>query len=105
MILAVITFIAVFVAIVMIHELGHYVFAKVFDVQVLEFAIGFGPAIWKRRGRETVFRINIFPIGGYVRLAGENPYEEGEWKEGKGFYDKPAYQRLLISFAGHSFRY
>ncbi len=101
--MALFVFLIVFVGVVLVHELGHYVFAKTFNVQVLEFAIGFGPALWRKRGRETTFRINAFPFGGYVKLAGENPYEEGEWEEGKGFYDKPAYQRLLIALAGPVF--
>ncbi len=101
--MAAVVFIVVFVGIVVVHEFGHYIFAKMFDVQVLEFAIGFGPAIYRKRGKETAFRINIFPLGGYVRLAGENPYDGGNWEEGRGFYDKPAWQRFFISFAGPLF--
>ncbi len=101
--MTVVVFILVFVGIVVVHEFGHYLFARMFGVQVLEFAIGFGPAIYKKKGRETTFRVNIFPLGGYVRLAGENPYDEGDWEDGKGFYDKPAWQRFFISFAGPLF--
>jgi len=56
--------------VISIHEVGHYVFAKLFKVRVLEFALGFGPKIYERKGKETSFRVNVFPIGGYVRLAG-----------------------------------
>ncbi len=99
---AIISFIVVFMAIVVVHELGHFVFAKIFDVEVLEFSIGFGPALWKRRGRDTVFSIRAIPFGGYVRLAGENP-EDSEGQEGRRFYDKKAWQRLLIAFGGPLF--
>ncbi len=101
--MVVLVFLAVFVGVVLVHEFGHYIFAKLFGVQVLEFAIGFGPAVYRKKGKETDFRVNVFPLGGYVRLAGENPYEGGNWEEGKGFYDKPAWQRFFISFAGPAF--
>ncbi len=97
------TFVLVFVGIVVIHEFGHFLFAKIFGVRVLEFAIGFGPAIYKKAGKETLFRINVFPLGGYVRLSGENPEDIEEGDEGKRFYDKPAWQRLLIALAGPVF--
>ncbi len=96
-------FVAVFMGIVLVHEFGHYIFAKVFDVRVLEFAVGFGPAIWKKKGKDTVFRINVFPFGGYVRLSGENPEEMSEEDAGRRFYDKPAWQRLLIALGGPLF--
>ncbi len=98
----IVAFLVVFMGVVLVHELGHFAFAKIFGVEVLEFAIGFGPALYVKKGKETKFRINVFPFGGYVRLSGENPYEE-EGSEGRRFYDKPAWQRLLIALAGPIF--
>ncbi len=99
----ILTFLVVFVGIVVIHELGHFIFARLFGVRVLEFAIGFGPAVYVKKGPKTAFRVNLIPLGGYVKLAGENPYEEYEEDiEGK-FYEKPAWQRLLIALAGPVF--
>ncbi len=94
----------IFTGIISVHELGHYLFAKLFGVKVLEFAFGFGPKIFAIKGKETTFRFNLIPFGGYVKLLGE---EEGvvveEEDVGRRYYDKPAFQRLLISFAGPLF--
>jgi len=98
-IIYVLAFIAVFMFVVIVHEFGHFLFAKIFGVDVLEFAIGFGPVIYKRKIGKTLLRINIIPFGGYVRLKGEQLDEEGE----SSLYSKPAWQRLLISFAGPLF--
>ncbi|QTA38252.1 site-2 protease family protein [Thermosipho ferrireducens] len=94
-----VAFIIVFMVVVIVHELGHFIFAKLFSVKVLEFAIGFGSAIWKKKIKGTLLRINIVPFGGYVRLKGEDITEEGE----DSLYSKPAWQRLLIAFAGPLF--
>jgi len=97
-------FILIFTGIVSVHELGHYLFAKLFKVKVLEFAFGFGPKVQAIKGKETVFRFNLIPFGGYVKLLGEEETEEvGEEDIGRRYYDKPAFQRLLISFAGPLF--
>jgi regulator of sigma E protease len=58
---------------VFVHELGHFLVAKYFKVGVLEFAIGFGKKIWKRRIGETTYAIGIIPLGGYVRMVGDDP--------------------------------
>ncbi len=100
--MSVIYFIIILIGIISVHEFGHFIFARIFGVDVLEFAIGFGPKLYEKRGRKTSFRVNAIPIGGYVKLAGEDPTEEQ--KEGiVGLYSKPAWQRLLIFFAGPLF--
>ncbi|WP_172799328.1 MULTISPECIES: M50 family metallopeptidase [unclassified Thermosipho (in: thermotogales)] len=98
-ILTFVSFVLVFMFVVVVHEFGHFLFAKIFKVGVLEFSIGFGPALFKKKFKETLFRINIIPFGGYVRLKGEDFDEEVE----DGLYAKPAWQRLLIAFAGPLF--
>ena len=87
---------------VFIHELGHFLFAKHFGVHVYEFAIGMGPRIFKfnRKGDETTYAIRLFPIGGFVQMAGEEIDENTDVPKEKQLNGKPAYQRLLIMVAG-----
>ena len=69
----VIAFILIFGSLVFFHELGHFVFAKRAGILCREFAIGFGPKILSFRKGETLYTIRLLPIGGYVRMAGEDP--------------------------------
>ena len=72
----ILTFIIVFSVVVVIHELGHFYFAKRAGILVREFAIGMGPKIFSHQGKDgTAYTIRALPIGGYVRMAG---YEEEE---------------------------
>ena len=108
MILTIISFALIFTAIVVIHELGHFLFARLFKVRILAFGIGFGPAIYKKKTASGMdFKINLFPLGGYVRMDGEDPTEIDESvsaEKRKGFYySKTAWQRFLIALAGPAF--
>src|SRR3989339_1176752 len=67
-----IVFILVLGVIILIHELGHFFFAKRANILCHEFAIGMGPAIWQKRNGETIYSIRAIPIGGYVSMAGES---------------------------------
>ncbi len=78
--LSIIWFLIVISVIVIVHEFGHFLFAKLFKTKVEEFAIGFGPAIFKIAGKETLFRFNCIPLGGYVRLGGEEIFDEEDKK-------------------------
>lgn len=69
----VIAFIVIFGALVFFHELGHFVFAKRAGILCREFAIGFGPKIFSHKKGETIYTIRLLPIGGFVRMAGEDP--------------------------------
>lgn len=73
---AVIAFLFVFSVIVIIHEFGHYYFAKKAGILVREFAIGMGPKIFQVRKGETVYTLRLLPIGGYVRMAGHDEDEQ-----------------------------
>jgi regulator of sigma E protease len=84
---------------ILLHELGHYLMARLFDVKVEAFSFGFGPRLFGRRRGETDFRVCAFPMGGYVKMAGEQPGEEGA-ADPRAFPSKPRWQRLLIIFAG-----
>lgn len=98
----VVAFIVVIGVLVFIHEGGHFLAAKWVRVWVHEFAIGFGPAVWKRRRGETLYAIRIFPLGGYVRLAGEEVgrEEDAEVPPDRLFTAKPAWARIFIVLAG-----
>lgn len=69
----VIAFIVIFGALVFFHELGHFVFAKRAGILCREFAIGFGPKVFSFKKGETIYTIRLLPIGGFVRMAGEDP--------------------------------
>ncbi len=82
---------------IVIHELGHYVVARCCDVHIEAFSIGFGPKLFHWQRGETEFRICCLPVGGYVRMAGEQPADS---PDPRGFNVKPRWQRLLIVLAG-----
>ncbi|MBU1220264.1 site-2 protease family protein [Myxococcota bacterium] len=60
---------------VFLHELGHFLTAKAFNVKVTAFSLGFGPSLWKRKWGETEYRLSLVPLGGYVSMIGEDPNE------------------------------
>src|SRR3954468_10811439 len=65
-------FIIILVPLVVFHEFGHFVFARIFGVKAEIFSVGFGPKLWSRKKGETEFRISAIPMGGYVKLLGED---------------------------------
>lgn len=83
----ILVFILVLSVLVFVHELGHFLFAKRAGILVREFAIGFGPKVFSRKKGETIYSIRILPLGGYVRMAGEDP-EVIEIKTGTYVYAK-----------------
>lgn len=74
--MGIIYFVLVLGVIVLVHEIGHLVSAKLFGVYCYEFAIGMGPKIFSIKGKETVYSLRLFPIGGYVKMAGETEEEK-----------------------------
>ena len=82
--------------VIMFHELGHFLFAKLFKVKVNEFSIGMGPAIFKKKKGDTEYAVRILPIGGYVSMEGEDENSEDE----RAFNNKPLWQRIIIVAAG-----
>lgn len=97
----VVYFIGLVGALVFVHELGHFAFAKAFGVEVQRFSIGFGPRIAGFRFGETEYIIAAFPLGGYVRMLGENPHDVvPKAKRGRSFQGQPVAQRMLIVLAG-----
>lgn len=95
-----------------IHELGHFLFARLFGVKVESFSIGFGPAIFKWKGKDdTIYQIAAIPLGGYVKMYGEDSMTEpvqgkvdkGVFNDPRSFHSKPNWQKMLIAFAGPLF--
>ncbi len=81
------------------HESGHFMFAKLFRVKVLVFSFGFGKRLFGFRKGDTDYRVSLIPLGGYVRMAGDNP-EENTAGSPDEFLSKPKWQRFLILVAG-----
>lgn len=101
---SIISAIIVLGVLIFVHELGHFLFAKLFDVGVEKFSLGFGTKIVGFRKGETEYLISAFPLGGYVKMIGENA--EGELSEAdqaRSFAAKPPLQRIAIVAAGPVF--
>jgi len=84
---------------ILIHELGHFIAAKYFGVRVETFSIGFGKRLIGWRKGDTDYRISALPLGGYVKMSGENPMEARTGDPGE-FLSHPRWQRFIIAIAG-----
>lgn len=85
---------------VFVHELGHFLVAKWLGVRVLSFSMGMGPRLLGFRIGETDYRLSLLPIGGFVRMAGENPEGQDRSGDPAEFLEKPWWGRALITAAG-----
>jgi regulator of sigma E protease len=101
----VVSFILVLGLLIFVHELGHFIFAKLFKVKVLKFSLGFGPKLIGKTYGETEYLISAFPLGGYVKMFGENPDEQEVAIEDQrgSFAHKSVWQRFFIVLAGPIF--
>ena len=88
--------ILIFGVLIAVHEFGHFSAAKLCGVKVNEFAVGMGPAIWKKQKGETLYALRAIPFGGYCAMEGE----DGESDEPRAFTNAPILKRLLILVAG-----
>src|SRR5262249_44929988 len=86
---------------ILIHEFGHYATAKLLGVRVEQFAIGFGKRLIGFRKGETDYRINAIPLGGYVKMSGENPMDV-RTNDPAEFLSHPRWHRFIIAIAGPS---
>ena len=95
----VLSVIFVFGTVVIIHELGHFAVAKLLKIRVEAFAVGFGPRLFGFRKGETDYKVCAIPLGGYVKMKGENPGEDltGGIEE---FLSRPKWQRFLVAIMG-----
>ena len=81
---------------ILIHETGHFLVAKAFNVKIKQFAIGFGPTIWKKQGKETSYELKAIPMGGFVNMLGEEEPVEDD----RAYNKKSIPQRICILLAG-----
>jgi len=100
-----VSFVVVLGILIIVHELGHFFMARLAGVGVERFSVGFGPVLWRYRGKETEYCLSAIPMGGYVKMMGddENPLEGGKASTvdpAKAFNNKPLLSRFLIVFAG-----
>lgn len=96
MVLTTISAIVIFLVLVLIHEFGHFIVSKLCGVKVHEFAVGMGPAVWKKQRGETLYSLRIVPIGGYCKLEGEDEASD----DPRAFGSKTPLQRIAILAAG-----
>ncbi len=92
---------------ILFHELGHFIVAKLFGVKVLKFSLGFGPKLFGKKIGETEYVVSAIPFGGYVKMLGEGIDEEDEpipvWEEHRAFNNQPILRRMAIVAAGPIF--
>jgi regulator of sigma E protease len=89
---------------ILVHEFGHFMVARIFNIKVLVFSIGFGKKLVRYVKGDTEYAISIVPMGGYVKLLGESPDEEvAEEDKARSFSHKPPYVRILVAMAGPLF--
>ncbi len=110
MLLTIIVFLVILTVLVLIHELGHFITAKIFGIKVEEFGLGFPPRVFGKKKGETLYSINALPIGGFVKLYGEDDAGGGKISKGKkiekdpdldrAFFAKPIWQRIVVVTAG-----
>ncbi len=88
--------------IIFVHEFGHFIFAKITGVYVYEFALGMGPKLFSKKGKETEYTLRVIPIGGFCQLAGEDIEDDDLKKvpEDRRLQSKSCFKRFLIMFFG-----
>ncbi len=98
----IIIFFIILLVLVLVHEFGHFYSAKKFGIRVDEFGFGFPPKIFGKKFGETEYSLNLLPIGGFVKIFGENPDEESMNgpDSGRSFVNKPKWQQAIVLFAG-----
>ncbi len=99
--MSVVYFLLLVGVLVAVHELGHFTAARALGIQVLRLSLGFGPTLVRLVVRGTEYRVGAVPLGGYVRLLGEDPSDDVPADERHlAFHARPIWQRLIVVFAG-----
>jgi regulator of sigma E protease len=94
-----VSFVALIVLVVGVHEFGHFGVAKLSGIRVDEFAIGFGPRIWQRRRGETIYSVRALPLGGFVKMPGMSTLEDDDGGE-RGFMAASTPRKVAVLVAG-----
>ena len=102
---AILLFVLILLILVIVHEFGHFIVAKLTNMRVDEFAFGFPPRIFGKKIGETTYAINALPLGGYVSIWGENGSDEDKKAHGaathpRAFGNRPWWAQLLVLIAG-----
>ena len=95
--MSIILFIIILLVLVMVHEFGHFIVGKMTGCRVDEFAFGFPPTLWKKKWGETEYKFNLIPIGGYVKIWGE---DGGDNHDKRMFGNRPKWAQILVLLAG-----
>lgn len=104
--ISIIGFIVVLIPLVVVHEFGHFFFAKLFNVRADAFSVGFGPVLYKKQFGETEFRVSAIPLGGYVKLLGEDPTTELKPEDkARALHQQVPWKRFFIFFGGPLFNF
>ena len=99
--LGVLLFIVALLIVIMVHEAGHFVAAKLLGFKATKFFVGFGPTLWSFKKGETEYGVKLFPAGGFVKIVGMNPYEEvAPEDEPRAYANRPRWQRAVMIAAG-----
>jgi regulator of sigma E protease len=97
---AAVSFVVLVGVMVVVHEFGHFAVAKLCGVRVEAFSVGFGPRLFGIKHGDTDYKVCLLPLGGYVKMTGENPVEEQSVDDPGAFTSHPRWQRMLIGLAG-----
>jgi len=101
-----ISFIILLGVLIFVHEFGHFLAARILDVGVFKFSLGFGPKIVSKKVGETEYALSWIPLGGFVKLLGESGNEElSPEDEKRSFFKQAIWKRMLIVLAGPVFNF
>lgn len=103
--LSAVTFLIVLSVLILVHEFGHFISARRFGVRVEVFSLGFGNKLFSIKRKKTEYRISSIPLGGYIKMAGEMPYDPDRKGADYEFMSKPALKRAMILVAGPLLNY
>lgn len=100
--MSILLFIVILALLILVHECGHFIAAKRAGIRVDEFGLGFPPRLWSKKFGETVYSLNTFPIGGFVKIFGENPDEESMHGKdsSRSFVHAPKFIQAWVIVAG-----
>jgi regulator of sigma E protease len=98
--MTVLLFIVVLVILILVHELGHFVVAKLSGMRVEEFGVGYPPRVWGKKIGETIYSVNALPFGGFVRIYGEDETDETVLGSERAFSARPKFLQALTLIAG-----